>query len=137
MPFVAAYLALMAIVAAVSTTVAPRWRAALLGACSGGLLLLGFLALFSIGLPLIVAGLVAFAGLLRTINDSAGRRMAAGTSIAGALAALVVLFAGFVVTERIIGCPPGVISGSGGGGFLTSSYSYTCRNGRAIVTYGP
>jgi len=95
------------------------------------------LALFSIGLPLIVAGLVAFAGLLRTINDSAGRRMAAGTSIAGALAALVVLFVGFVVTERIIGCPPGVISGSGGGGFLTSSYSYTCRNGRAIVTYGP
>jgi hypothetical protein len=136
-PFIAAYLALMGICATLSTMATGKWRTALLGACASGLLLLGFLAMFSIGLPLVVAGLLAIAGLTRTINESAPRRMAAATSMAGALAAVVLLLVGFEVTERIIDCPPGVVSGGGGAGFLTGAYSYTCQNGRAVITNGP
>ncbi len=134
-PFVAAYLALMAICAALSTMGPGRWRAALLGACAAGLLLLGFFAIFSIGLPLLVIGLLATVILVRTINDSARRRMAGALAMASALVAVVLMLAGFEVTGRIIACPPGAVSG-GGTGFLTGSYSYTCQKGRAIVTNG-
>jgi hypothetical protein len=132
-PFVGAYLALMAICAGLSAMGPRRWQAALLGGCAAGLLLLGFFAIFSIGLPLLVIGLLATVLLVGTINDSARRRRAVAISMAGASAAVVLMLAGFEVTGRIIDCPPGAVSG-GGTGFLTGSYSYTCQNGRAIVT---
>lgn len=135
-PFVASYLGVMAICALLSATLpAGSWRVGLLAASAGGLLLLGFFGLFSIGLPLLVMGLLAAAALIRALQSAKRRRLAAGASIAGALAAVTVLFAGFEITARIIACPPGAVSG-GGSGFLTGSYSYTCQNGRAIVTYG-
>jgi hypothetical protein len=136
-PFIAAYLALLGICAALSTVVVRRWRVALLGACAGGLLLLGFFGLFSIGLPLVVAGLLAIVSLTRSINENVGRRVAVATATAGGLVAVVLLIGGFEVTERIIDCPPGVVSGGGGSGFLTGAYSYTCQNGRAVITNGP
>jgi hypothetical protein len=136
-PFVAAYLGVVAICALVSAmTRAGTWRVALLGASAGGLLVLGFFALFSIGLPLFLMGLLAVAALVSAIKRATRRGLAAGASIAGALAAVLVLFAGFAITARVIACAPGAVSGSGSGGFLSSSYSYTCQNGRAIVTYG-
>jgi hypothetical protein len=135
-PFVASYLALMAVCAALSTLGPGRWRAALLGACAAGLLLLGFFAIFSIGLPLLIIGLLATAILVHTINDSVRRRTAVALAIASALVAVVLMLAGFEVTGRVIACPPGAVSG-GGTGFLTGSYSYTCQNGRAIVTNRP
>jgi len=136
-PFVAAYLAAIAVCAALSTRVrSRRWQAGLLATSAAGLLLLGFFGLFSIGLPLVVAGLLAIAGLASVIGGSARRGVMVASSLAGGLVAVVVLLAGFEVTERIITCPPGVVSGGGGSGFLTGSYSYTCQGGRAIVTYG-
>lgn len=135
-PFIAGYLALMAICAALSTVATARWRTALLGACAGGLSLLGFFGMFSIGLPLLIAGLLAIVDLIRSINGAAARRVVAATAMAAGLAALVLLIGGFEITERIIDCPPGVVSGGGGSGFLTGSYSYTCQNGRAIITTG-
>jgi hypothetical protein len=92
---------------------------------------------FSIGLPLVVMGLLVVVALVSAISSTSRRSVAAGASIAGALAAVLVLLAGFEITGRIIACPPGAISGSGGGGFLSESYSYTCQNGRANVKYGP
>jgi hypothetical protein len=137
-PFVAAYLGVVAICAVLfATASSPIWRIALVGASAGGLLVLGFFALFSIGLPLVVMGLLLAVALVSAINSGSRRSVAAGASIAGALAAVLVLLAGFEITGRIIACPPGAVSGSGGGGFLSESYSYTCQNGRAIVTYGP
>jgi hypothetical protein len=137
-PFVAAYLGVVAICAGLSAMVSSgTWRIALMGASAGGLLVLGYFALFSIGLPLIAVGLLVVVALVSAITSSSRRSVAAGVSIAGALAAVLVLLAGFEITGRIIGCPPGAVSGGGGGGFLTESYLYTCQNGRAIVTYGP
>jgi|SRR5438034_11781782 len=123
-PFVASYLGVVAICALLSTTAtAGAWRTALLGACASGLLVLGFFAMFSIGLPLVVMGLFAAAALFRAIASATRRSLAAGASIVGALAAVLLLLTGFEITERIIACPPGVISGGGGAGFLTGSYS--------------
>jgi hypothetical protein len=135
-PFVAAYLGAVAICALLSTMVsAGTWRVALLAASASGLLVLGFFALFSIGLPLVVMGLLAVAALVEAIRSATRGGLAAGASIAGAAAALLVLLAGLGITERIIACGPGVVSG-GGSGFLSGPYSYTCQNGRAIVTFG-
>ena len=134
-PFVASYLGLLAVCALVSATGSTAsWRIALLGACAGGLVVLGFLALMSVGLPLFVMGLVSIAALVRAIKGATNRGLATGVSIAGALVAVVVMLGGFAITERIVACRPGVVSG-GGSGFLAGSYSYTCQNGRTIVTW--
>ena len=79
-------------------------------------------------------GLVSIAALVSAIRGATNRRLATGASIAGALSAVLIMLAGFAITDRIIACRPGVVSG-GGTGFLTSSYSYTCQNGRAIVMW--
>jgi hypothetical protein len=92
------------------------------------------LALFSIGLLLFVMGLVSIGGLVMGIRGATNHGFATGASIAGALLAVLIMVAGFAISDRIIACRPGVDSG-GGTGFLTSSYSYTCQNGRAIVTW--
>jgi hypothetical protein len=135
-PFVAAYLGVVALSALLSTFVpAGTWRVALLGASSSGLLILGFLALFSIGLPLVIMGLLMAATLVRAIERANRSGFSAGASVVGALTALLVLLAGLWITERIIACPPGAVSG-GGTGFLSGSYSYTCQNGRTTVAYG-
>jgi hypothetical protein len=134
-PFVASYLGLLAVCALLSGTGSPSsWRIALLGGSAGGLVVLGFLALFSIGLPLFVMGLASIAALVTAIIGATNRRLATGASIAGALTAVLIMLAGFAITDRIIACRAGVDSG-GGTGFLTSSYSYTCQNGRVIVTW--
>jgi hypothetical protein len=134
-PFVASYLGLLAVCALLSATGPPSaWRIALLGASAGGLVVLGFLALFSIGLLLFVMCLVSIGGLVMAIRGATNRGFATGASIAGALLAVLIMVAGFAISDRIIACRPGVDSG-GGTGFLTSSYSYTCQNGRAIVTW--
>jgi hypothetical protein len=136
-PFVAAYPGVVAICALLSALLSDgAWRIALLGASATGLLFLGFVAIFSIGLPLLVMGLLAVAALVEAIKRATRRGLAARASIAGALAAVLVMFAGFAITERIIACGPGVVSGGGSGGLLSGPYSYTCQNGRAIVTYG-
>jgi len=137
-PFVASYLGALAICAVLSATVSEGfWRVAFAGASASGLLVLGFFTLFSIGLPLVILGLLVAAVLVRATKSATRRGIAAGASIAGALASVLVLFAGIGITERIIACPPGAVSGGGGGGLLSGPYSYTCQNGRAIVTYGP
>jgi hypothetical protein len=137
-PFVASYLGVVAVCAILSAMVLARtWQMTLLGASAGGLVVLGFFALFSIGLPLFVMGLLVVATLVRAITNGSRRGASAVVASAGALTAVVVLLTGFEITGRIIACPPGVVSGGGGAGFLTGPYSYTCQNGRAIVTYGP
>src|SRR5437588_8456097 len=101
-PFVASYLGVVAVCAILSAMMSDgSWRLALAGASAGGLLVLGFFALFSIGLPLIVVGVLAVSALVRAINASTRRGRAAGASIAGGLAAVLVLLAGFEITGRI------------------------------------
>ena len=58
--------------------------------------------------------------------------MMVASSIAGGIVAVFGLLAGFAVTERIIAPARQVPCG----GLLAGSYSYTCRGGRTIVTWG-
>jgi hypothetical protein len=103
-------------------------RPAMLAAAAAGLLLLGFFALFSIGLPLFVAGILAAIAAIRSLGGRAGKREVL-SEVAGAVIALIVLLGGFEVTQRIIVCPPtGTMAGSSSG-FLTGPYHYRCDNG--------
>ena len=140
-PFVWGFIALMAICATLSSAAsAVRWRAFLLGFSAGGLLLLGFFAIFSIGLPLLVAGLLAVGGLIGMLSPAesrgpSGKAAAGGLAAGGAAVAVVVLLAGVSLTELAIRCPAiGVESGSGGD-FLSGSYQYTCDNGKLTISH--
>lgn len=72
-------------------------RAAISAACAAGLLPLGFLALFSIGLPIMVAGALALIAWLRVFRAAGGRDTLL-VSAAGAIAAIAILAAGFGAT---------------------------------------
>src|SRR2546421_12593349 len=106
-PLVATFIALMAICAALSSRAsAAPWRPLLLGASAAGLLLLGYFGIFSIGLPLLVAGALALVGLIGTLSleggppAGSGKAVAAGMAAAGAGLAGVVLRAGLPGAER-------------------------------------
>jgi prepilin signal peptidase PulO-like enzyme (type II secretory pathway) len=139
-PFVAGFIALMAICAALSARRSgTRWRPLLLGISVAGLLLLGLIGIFSIGLPLLLAGLLALVGLINSLirPGTAPRRSgraAAGMAAGGALLAVVVLLGGFIVTELAIRCPSnGVMGGSGSSLFGGSAYS--CDNGKLTISH--
>jgi uncharacterized sodium:solute symporter family permease YidK len=129
-PFIAAYLLLLAVALVVSLM--SRWgvsvRAALRAAAAAGLLVLGVLALMSIGLALVIAGAMAFAATVRTVR----RPLVTASNLMGAASAVIavgVLIAGFEVTERMIVCPDQGSMSGGGSGFLTGAYYYDCVNG--------
>jgi|SRR3984893_6842418 len=139
-PFVAGFIALMAICAALSARAsATRWRPLLLGIAAAGLLLLGVIGIFSIGLPLLAAGVLALLGLINALSrpgsaPSRSGRAAAGMAAAGALLAVVVLLGGFIVTELALRCPAhGVMGGSGSSLFGGSAYS--CDNGKLTISH--
>jgi hypothetical protein len=96
--FVLTFLAGFAIVSAIGTFArSVSVRAAISAACAGGLLPLGVLALWSIGLPLMVAG--ALAVIVWVGGSSAPRgRDTFVVSAASSIAAIVILATGFVAT---------------------------------------
>jgi len=135
-PFVVTFIALLAITAALSTRAsATTWRPALLALSAIGLLAMGFIAIFSIGLPLLIAGALAFVALI--ISLAASRQPAgilkAGT---GGLLALAIFLGGFEATEHAIGCPAKGVETGSGSGFLSGPYHYTCINGKLTVYPG-
>ena len=68
---VAAFIAALAMTAALSARAsAAGWRPALLGVSAIGLLAMGFIAIFSIGLPLLVAGGLALVPLNASLTTS-------------------------------------------------------------------
>jgi hypothetical protein len=130
-PFVGGYMLLMAALLGLSLFANPRvamLRPAMLAAAAAGLVLLGFFALFSIGLPLFVAGILSAIAAIRSLSGRNGRS-AVLSEVAGAVIALMVLLGGFEVTQRIIVCPPTGEMGGGSSGFLTGPYHYRCVNG--------
>jgi hypothetical protein len=130
-PFVAGYMVVMALLLWLSLLDRPRlvWLRPAMRACAAaGLLVLGFFAIFSIGLPIFVAGILA---TVSAVTALAGRNLknAMLSEVAAGLIALTVLVGGFEVTQRIIVCPAGGTMGGGGSGFLTGAYQYECVNG--------
>jgi hypothetical protein len=108
--FVATFIAVLAMTAALSARASSRaWRPGLLGLSSIGLLAMGFIAIFSIGLPLLIAG---------------------------ALIAFVIFVGGFEASERAIACAPSGVETGSGSGLLSGPYHYTCVNGKLTLYPG-
>jgi hypothetical protein len=131
-PFVVGYLLLMAGLLGISLLRRPRTvaaRTALRAGAAGGLLVLGVLAAMSIGLALILAGALATGAAVRSASRPHWKP-SAFFGVAAATLAVVLLVAGFEITERMIICPSfGSMSG-GGSGFITGPYYYDCVNGQ-------
>ena len=130
--FVGGYLGVMAAVIAVALW--PRAeivivRVPLRAAAAGGLFVLGFVAAFSIGPPLVLAAFLVTLALTRT--ERAPRTQTARLSgLLAAALSVAVLFVGLEVTQRLIVCPDQGTSAGGGSGLLTGPYQYECVNGR-------
>jgi len=135
-PFVAFFIALMAIAAAVAVRpLTVGWRTLLLGVSTVGLVAMGYLGIFSIGLPLLVAGL----GLLIVlIGAVAASRQPAGVlrAAAGGLLALVIFFGGLELTARAISCPASGFEGGTGSSFFGGAYHYLCVDGKLTIRPG-
>jgi hypothetical protein len=135
--FVAAYLVVLA--ALLAASLLSRWsvvvRLSLRAGAAGGLLVLGVLAIFSIGLPLLIAGAMATGATVRTLR---GPFLSASSisAVAAASVAVAVLVAGFEATERMIVCPAHGSSGGGGTGLVTGPYYYDCVNGQLTFHSG-
>jgi RsiW-degrading membrane proteinase PrsW (M82 family) len=135
-PFVSGYMVLMAALLGLSLASHPRLvaaRPAMLAAAAAGLMLLGVFALFSIGLPIFIAGVLAAVAAV-TIIAGGNSRTAMLSEVGAAVIAVLVLVGGFEITQRIIICPPTGTMGGGGSGFLTGAYHYRCANG-TLTTY--
>jgi hypothetical protein len=134
--FVATYIAVLAMTAALSARAsASAWQPALLGLSAVGLLATGYIAIFSIGLPLLLAGALAFIALAVSLTAS---RQPAGLlkAGAGALIALVIFVGGFEASERAIACAPTEFETGSGSGLLSGPYHYTCVNGKLTLYPG-
>ena len=103
---------------------------------SAGLLGLGILAAMSIGLPLVLAGLLVGVALGRTqrVAGAAWRRRLAG--VAAAALSLGVGWVGLDVAGRAIVCPEVGTSGGGGTHLLGGTYRYECNNGELHMSSG-
>lgn len=139
-PFVAAFIAVMAICAALSSRAsAVRWRSLLLGVSTAGLILLGYFGMFSIGPPLVVAGVLASLGLINSLgqartSDQTSGRAAVAMAAGGAVLAVVVLLAGISLTELAVRCPANGIQSGSGASLLGGSYQYSCDNGKLTIS---
>jgi hypothetical protein len=130
--FIASYLAVMA--AMIGVALLPRRevveiRVPLRAAGAGGLLVMGLIGAFSIGLPLVVAGILTTVALSRTASVPASRWTRL-LGLAAAVLAVAVLVVGLEVSMRMIRCPETGTSVGGGSGLVTGPYSYECRNGQ-------
>jgi hypothetical protein len=137
-PFVAGYLALMAAMLGLSLTrasVLVKLRPAFRAGSAAGLLVLGVLALTSVGLPFVISGALATGAAVRTLAGRP-RRQTVFTEVAAAAIALVVLVAGFEVTERLILCPAHGVSGGSGYGLVSGGYHWQCVDGRLTFASG-
>jgi hypothetical protein len=135
--FVACYL--VALAALLGASLMRRWSAAvrlsLRAAAAGGLLVLGVLAISTIGLPLLIAGAMATGATVRTLRGPFVTPSSL-SAVAAAVVAVVVLVAGFEITERLIACPAHGSSGGGGTGLVTGPYYYDCVNGQLTFHSG-
>ena len=130
-PFVAGYQLLMAALLGVSLLAPAGARPALRGAAAGGLFVLAVLAMFSIGLAILLVAGLAIAATVLAIAERPGARSVVSAVLAGVLA-VVVLVAGFEFAWHVLVCPPTGQMGGTTAGFF-DSVSYDCINGVLTV----
>lgn len=131
-PFVAGYQLLMAALLGASLLASPALRPALRGAASAGLLVLGWLAIFSIGIAILIAAGLAIASTALALNERPGARPVVSAVLAGALA-VALLVAGFEFSWHYLVCPASGESGGTTASLLGHSSSYDCNNGVLTV----
>jgi len=135
--FVACYL--VALAALLGASLMRRWsagiRLSLRAGAAAGLLVLGVLAISSIGLPLLIAGAMATGATVRTLLGPFVTPSSL-SAVAAAVLAVVVLVVGFEVTERAIVCPAHGSASGGGTGLVTGPYYYDCVNGKLTFHSG-
>jgi hypothetical protein len=120
--FAMAYIALCGLFLILGAGVrAQPWRAMSLAFATSGLLVLGVLAIFTIGDLLLLAAVAAGIALGRSWNAPAPTALAA-------LAAVALLAGGFYATDVPSTCPGPNTSG-GGTTMFHGSYTYVCENG--------
>jgi len=99
---------------------------------AAGLLTAGVFAAFSIGLPLVVAGILVGFSLSRTQREPR-RGVARLSGLVAAALTVGVLIGGLDVTQRLIVCPDSGQVAGGGSGLVSGSYQYECNNGRLTI----
>ena len=131
-PFVAAYIALMGALLIASLVTPPAWAPALRGGASAGLLVLGALSAFSIGLGVLLAASLAVAATVLALIARPSVRSAVST-VLSAVAAVALLVVGFQVAWSYLVCPA---NGEGGGStpsFFGQGSAYECNGGVLTV----
>ncbi len=132
-PFLASYLGLVAVLLAVSMVAPDPVKAGIRGAASAGLLVVGVLAAFSIGVAVLVAAALCIAALVMVVSRHPSRRTVIA-AIAGCAVGVAVLVVGLQVAWQTIQCPA---SGDAGGTvptFFGAGTSYECVNGHLTLT---
>ena len=127
-PFVATYIAVMAVLLGASLLSPASAKPALRAAASSGLVVLGVLAAFSIGVLILVVAGLAIATTVAALRTS-GKPLVLVTSGVASLVAVVVLLGGFQVAWHYLVCPPTGSMGGTTAGFF-GQVSYECNNGR-------
>ncbi|HJT37944.1 MAG TPA: hypothetical protein VJ818_05920 [Actinomycetota bacterium] len=96
--FVACFLVAVAALLVVSARIDdPLRRAALLAGAANSLIAIGFLGLFSIGVPLLIAGGIAMPGVARALTETP-RPWGPTAAAAATLAALAIIIVGLLAT---------------------------------------
>ena len=131
-PFVASYQVLMALLLLASLVVPAAARPAFRGGASAGLLVLGWLAAMSIGIPLLLGAGLAIGSTVLAIDARPGRRVVISTAVAAVLA-VALLAAGFEFSWNHLVCPPTGDSGGSTASLLGRGISYDCNNGVLTV----
>ena len=132
-PFVAGYLLAMGALLAISL-IERGWinslRPALRAAASAGLVALGLLSAFSIGLAVLIAAAFAIAATVVSITSAPRRATFVGAAV-GAILSVASLAFGLEVVWNIIICPPtGQSSGT-----TATGINYDCSDGYLTVHY--
>lgn len=135
-PFVSGYVLLMAILLAVSLIERPviaRIRPAVRGAAAAGLWVLGFFALFSIGLAIVICAALATAATVVTLTARPSLKATLSVVVAGGVSA-VVLAVGFYISWQTIICPATGQSGGTTVGLFGDGKTYECNDGVLTIT---
>jgi hypothetical protein len=132
--FVAGFLIAAGLLGAVVLWIStPSVRGLVAGIAGTGLLLMGALAIASIGMFIwAAASLIWVSAVLDLSRDSRVARW--GMAAVGSAVALIVLSIGLYATEMPVGCRSHASTRGGSGTFFHGSYSYTCSEGRLSLT---
>ena len=131
-PFVAGYLAVMALLLGLSIFLPPTVRPALRAASSAGLLVLAVLTAFSIGTGVLIAAILSIAATIIALVEKHGPPVL-GSAIFAAVLAVGAMLIGLQVTWQHIVCPATGQTGGSTPAIFTSGSTYECNDGVLTV----